>query len=90
MNSTKLYNGRVIDTKKSHEWNCPKAYPDYKITWARFLLYKDWLAECPSCTDGVMLTDVRDAVFQSGEFKVQFKLIPETVSNPFHLNSLVM
>ena len=50
--------------KESHEWHCPKTYPDYKITWARFLFYKDWLADCPSCTDGVMLTDVRDAVFK--------------------------
>jgi len=41
-----------------------KAYPDYKITWARFLFYRDWLNDCPWCTDGVILTDVRDAYFQ--------------------------
>lgn len=27
-----------------------------------------FLEACPSCTDGVMLTDVRDAVFQAGEY----------------------
>ena len=68
------YNGTVgekgvpIDMDKSHEWKCPKDYPDYKITWARFLYYRDWLNDCPSCTDGVMLTDVRDAFFQRDPF----------------------
>ena len=65
------YNGTIgekgvpIDMQKSDEWHCPKDYPDYKITWARFLYYRDWLNACPSCTDGVILTDVRDAFFQS-------------------------
>ena len=64
------YNGTIgeegvpIDMHKSTEWKCPKDYPDYKITWARFLYYRDWLKDCPSCTDGVILTDVRDAFFQ--------------------------
>mmetsp|Transcript_35002 Transcript_35002/g.64811 ORF Transcript_35002/g.64811 Transcript_35002/m.64811 type:complete len:335 (+) Transcript_35002:167-1171(+) len=59
--------GKVIDMQKSG-WKCPKAYPDYKITWARFLFYRDWLKECTSCTDGVVLTDVRDAYFQRDPF----------------------
>jgi len=68
------YNGTIgekgvpIDMQKSSEWKCPKDYPDYKITWARFLYYRDWLNDCPSCTDGVMLTDVRDAFFQRDPF----------------------
>jgi len=60
------HNGKVINTRK---WHCPAAYPDYKITWARFLLYKDWLNDCPECTDGVMLTDARDAFFQKDPFQ---------------------
>ena len=60
--------GTPIDMNKSHEWKCPKDYPDYKITWARFLYYRDWLNDCPSCTDGIMLTDVRDAFFQRDPF----------------------
>ena len=56
--------GVPIDMHKSTEWKCPKEYPDYKITWARFLYYRDWLKDCPTCTDGVILTDVRDAFFQ--------------------------
>ena len=59
--------GKPLDTNNSHEWHCPKNYPDYKISWARFFMYKDWLKECPSCTDGIMLTDARDAFFQAGE-----------------------
>ncbi len=62
--------GIPIDMSKSGEWKCPKEYPDYKITWARFLYYRDWLKDCPSCTDGVMLTDVRDAFFQKDPFVV--------------------
>jgi len=59
--------GKPLDTNNSHEWHCPKNYPDYKITWARFFMYQDWLNECSSCTDGIMLTDARDAYFQAGE-----------------------
>lgn len=68
------YNGTIgekgvpIDMQRSGEWKCPMDYPDYKITWARFLYYRDWLNGCPSCTDGVILTDVRDAFFQRDPF----------------------
>lgn len=65
--STMSNKGTILDMQKSREFNCPKDYPDYKITWARFPLYRDWLNACPSCTDGVMLTDVRDVFFQSGK-----------------------
>jgi len=60
-------NGTPLDTNNSHEWHCPKNYPDYKISWARFFMYTDWLNKCPLCTDGIMLTDARDAFFQAGE-----------------------
>ncbi|KAL7462135.1 hypothetical protein ACHAXS_002528 [Conticribra weissflogii] len=46
--------GKPIDT--SH-WHCPKDFPDFKITWARFPIYKQWLEQCPDCTDGIILTD---------------------------------
>ena len=64
--------GRPIDMNdppSGHGWQCPKEYPDYKITHARFALYKDWIEGCPSCTDGIMLTDARDSFFQAGEFR---------------------
>jgi hypothetical protein len=67
-NGTIGENGVPIDMQKSDEWHCPKDYPDYKITWARFLYYRDWLSDCPACTDGVVLTDVRDAYFQRDPF----------------------
>ena len=50
-------------------WKCLKDYPDWKITWGRFGLYKDWLRDCPDCTDGIILTDVRDAYFQRDPFQ---------------------
>jgi len=55
-------------------WHCPKAYPDYKITWARFPMYRDWLNECPECTDGIILTDVRDVYWQRDPFTTAGKL----------------
>ena len=58
---------RITTGTKKWSWKCPKKYPDYKLSWARFLFYRDWLAQCHACTDGVMLTDVKDAVFQAGE-----------------------
>lgn len=65
------HNGKPIT-----KWKCPKAYPDYKITWARFPLYRDWLLDCPGCTDGVIVTDVRDAYFQRNPFEAVEKPLP--------------
>jgi hypothetical protein len=62
--------GKALDMNhppSRHPWQCPVEYPDYKMTHARFVLYRDWIAECPDCTDGIMLTDARDAYFQAGE-----------------------
>jgi hypothetical protein len=60
--------GKPIDMENppsNHPWKCPKAYPDYKQTHARFVLYKDWIMnDCVQCTDGIMLTDARDAYYQ--------------------------
>jgi len=56
----------------SKEQKCSAAYPDYKIQWGRFPLARDWLLECEDCTGGVMLTDTRDAYFQSNPFDYPF------------------
>eukprot|EP00957_Ditylum_brightwellii_P024066 1814886-Ditylum_brightwellii.AAC.1 len=34
-----------------------------------FPMARDWLLQCEECTDGVMLTDTRDAYFQSDPFE---------------------
>ena len=59
---------RIIIDADGTGWNCPREHPDYKLTWARFFYYGDWLRDCGGCTDGIMLTDFRDAYFQAGEF----------------------
>lgn len=51
---------------------CVAAYPDYKLSWGRFPLARDWLLECEECTGGVMLTDSRDAYFQTDPFSYPF------------------
>ena len=64
--------GKPIDMESppsAHPWKCPKSYPDYKQTHARFVLYKDWIMnDCAQCTDGIMLTDARDAFYQADPF----------------------
>ena len=48
--------------------NCIAPYDHIKITWARFVLQRDWLVQCETCTGPVLLTDVRDTYFQSNPF----------------------
>ena len=67
-NGTKLNNGKIVNMQKEWGWKCTKDHPDYKLSWGRFVHYKDWLDECTKCTDGVILTDVRDAYFQRDPF----------------------
>ena len=66
--------GNVLNTTESHWWHCPALYPDYKLTHARFVLYRDWLNECVSCTDGVVLTDTSDSYFQRDPFATANRL----------------
>lgn len=54
-------------TIKPYVVGSPGSYSEYKISHARFFLYRDWIENCTSCTDGIMLTDFRDAYFQAGE-----------------------
>jgi hypothetical protein len=63
----------VIDTENTG-WNCPSDYLDYKLTWARFLYYRDWILQCTDCTDGIMVTDYRDAYFQADPFRTAAKM----------------
>ena len=66
--------GNVLNTTESPWWHCPELYPDYKLTHARFVLYRDWLNECESCTDGVVLTDFSDSYFQRDPFATANRL----------------
>jgi hypothetical protein len=47
---------------------CSDPYPDIKIRWSRFPLARDWLTECKDCTGPVLVTDVRDLIFQRDPF----------------------
>jgi hypothetical protein len=54
-------------TMKPYVVGSPGSYSEYKTSHARFFHYRDWIENCTSCTDGIMLTDFRDAYFQAGE-----------------------
>jgi hypothetical protein len=47
---------------------CAEPYPDVKVRWIKFPLGRDWLRECKQCTGPVLITDVRDVLFQGDPF----------------------
>eukprot|EP00538_Stauroneis_constricta_P004784 CAMPEP_0119547858 /NCGR_PEP_ID=MMETSP1352-20130426/1892_1 /TAXON_ID=265584 /ORGANISM="Stauroneis constricta, Strain CCMP1120" /LENGTH=442 /DNA_ID=CAMNT_0007592919 /DNA_START=325 /DNA_END=1650 /DNA_ORIENTATION=- len=47
---------------------CSHPYSDIKIRWSRFPLQRDWLRDCKTCTGPVLVTDVRDTLFQLDPF----------------------
>jgi hypothetical protein len=60
------------DTSKKNDifqrTTCSDPYPDIKIRWSRFPLVRDWLEACETCTGPVLVTDVRDFLFQADPF----------------------
>lgn len=47
---------------------CLHPYPSLKNRWGRFPLLRDYLEECETCTGPVLVTDMRDAIFQRDPF----------------------
>jgi hypothetical protein len=47
---------------------CAHPYPYLKIRWSRFPLLRDYLQECKTCIGPVLVTDVRDSLFQRDPF----------------------
>eukprot|EP00928_Gymnodinium_smaydae_P012134 TRINITY_DN14414_c0_g2_i6.p1 TRINITY_DN14414_c0_g2~~TRINITY_DN14414_c0_g2_i6.p1 ORF type:complete len:484 (-),score=55.77 TRINITY_DN14414_c0_g2_i6:143-1594(-) len=47
---------------------CVKEYPQLKMEWARFALFRDWLSACEDCLGWALVTDVRDTFFQESPF----------------------
>lgn len=74
MTNNCTYTGFKQEDDEKYEQDCLESYPDYKISWGRFALYRDWLKDCATCTGEIMLTDVRDAFFQRDPFHDREKL----------------
>ena len=55
-------------THKLGTEGCASPYSDIKLRWSRFPLARDWLIDCDTCTGPVMVTDVRDTLFQANPF----------------------
>jgi hypothetical protein len=47
---------------------CVDPYPSLKHRWGRFPLLRDYLVDCTSCTGPVLITDMRDTIFQRDPF----------------------
>jgi hypothetical protein len=59
------------DMKTSHDreiLTCADPYPYLKVRWGRFPILRDHLRDCTTCTGPVLVTDVRDAIFQRDPF----------------------
>ena len=65
------FNEAVLQSNDGDQ-NCAHPYPDLKIRWSRFPLWRDWLQECKVCTGPVLVTDVRDVVFQRNPFSSKY------------------
>jgi hypothetical protein len=61
---------KITTTKKNifQQTTCAYPYPDIKIRWSRFPLFRDWLLACTTCTGPVLVTDARDVIFQRNPF----------------------
>jgi hypothetical protein len=55
---------------------CLHPYPTLKHRWARFPLLRDFLQDCTSCTGPVLITDMRDTVFQRDPFGPEAPVVP--------------
>jgi len=50
---------------------CVSPYPDFKISWGRYALFRDYFKrkDCATCWRGpILLTDFRDVIFQKNPF----------------------
>lgn len=47
---------------------CVGPYTNIKSRWVKYPLARDWLLDCKTCTGPVLLTDIRDAYFQTNPF----------------------
>lgn len=65
----KILQDHEIKNKKDKECNtCIAPYQDVKIRWGRFPFLRDALRNCKACTGPVLVTDVRDTLFQRDPF----------------------
>lgn len=55
---------------------CLHPYPSLKHRWARFPLLRDYLQECAACTGPVLITDMRDTIFQRDPFGPEAPVVP--------------
>ena len=68
--TTKIFDdGEKVSGHAKEVATCAHTYPYLKIRWGRFPLLRDFLQECETCTGPVLVTDVRDALFQREEMR---------------------
>jgi hypothetical protein len=65
----KILDEHEVKSKKDKECNtCIAPYQNVKIRWGRFPFLRDALINCKKCTGPVLVTDVRDTLFQRDPF----------------------
>jgi hypothetical protein len=68
---------------------CVHPYPSLKHRWARFPLLRDYLKECTTCTGPVLITDMRDTLFQRDPFGPEAPLVPPNTLQVFQEHPMV-
>ena len=63
-----LQENEVKDHKDKECNTCIAPYNDVKIRWGRFPFLRDALLKCKTCTGPVLVSDVRDTIFQRDPF----------------------
>jgi len=62
---------------------CVHPYPSLKHRWARFPLLRDYLQDCATCTGPVLVTDMRDTIFQRDPFGPNAPVVPPNTLHVF-------
>jgi hypothetical protein len=71
-----LSDEEVTDEHAKELITCLHPYPSLKQRWARFPMLRDYLMDCTTCTGPVLITDMRDTVFQRDPFGPDAPVVP--------------
>jgi len=74
---------RWVECTYPYKSQCAAPYPDLKVRWSRYHLALDWLEDCSLCTGPVLLTDVRDVLFQGNPFDKGVKGLQLYAEHPY-------
>jgi len=73
-NITAKFNPRESSKHAQEAITCIAPYDTIKVRWGRYPVLRDQLIACKTCTGPVLITDVRDTLFQRDPFASGYEL----------------